>query len=152
MNCLPSNVKTFIDVLFLAFTLTNFLCGKMVLSFAFKTFLAISGAVSYFFHVVSLTIHAVIFLFISFSRINIFLICVIVNIWFVFFNFLRLDFTFFCSSASVNTLCQGQIRFSQENFSGFSIVYSFFNCNLIISFSVTFFHSQSLEPYFIFNK
>ena len=41
MNCLPSNVKTFIDILFLAFTLTNFWCGKKVLSFTFKTFLTI---------------------------------------------------------------------------------------------------------------
>ena len=67
MNCLPSHVKTFIYVLSLAFTLTNFWCDKMVLSFAFKIFLTISWTVSYSFHIVSLTIDAIIFLFISSS-------------------------------------------------------------------------------------
>ena len=80
MNYLSSNLKTFIDILFFAFTLTNIWCDKMVLSFAFKTFLTISRTVSYSFHVVSLTIDAIIFLLISSSRIDIFIIYVNVNI------------------------------------------------------------------------
>ena len=51
MNCLPSNMKILIDILFLAFTLTNFWCGKMILSFAFKTFQTISWTVSCSFQV-----------------------------------------------------------------------------------------------------
>lgn len=48
MNCLPFNVKTFINSLLTVVTLANSWCGKMVFSFASKTFLTISWRVSYF--------------------------------------------------------------------------------------------------------
>ena len=78
MNYFPYNVKTFNFFLALV-TFANFWFGEMVFSFASKTFLTISWTVSGSFYMASLTINAII-LFISSSRIDIFLVCVVIDI------------------------------------------------------------------------
>ena len=152
MSCLPSNVKTFIDILFLASTLTNFLCGKMVLSFAFKTFLTINHTVSYSFHVVSLTIDTIIYFLslpvalISFSYVSL-------STFNVSYFSIFCDWILLCSAALHRSMhCVRVKSGSLWRISPiFLSCFPFIICNLIISSSVMLFHSQSLELDFKFN-
>ena len=123
----------------------------MVLSFAFKTFLTTSRTVSYSFHVVFLTVAAIIFLFISSSCIDIFLIiCIIANIQFVvFLNFFATGFYF------VLQLCIDQYTVSGLNQVPLREFLAFFYCVFLLLSVIWSYRSRwrcSLEPDFKFNK
>ena len=76
MNCLPYNVKTFVNFFLALVTFANIWFGQMVFSLASKTFLTISWTVSGSFYMASLTINAIILFFflpvalISFSYVS----------------------------------------------------------------------------------